>query len=46
MKKLGEGYTYENIGNWFKDKDINMKVVSDICTADKRFERIKLEEIE
>ena len=21
MKELGEGYTYENIGNWFKDQD-------------------------
>jgi hypothetical protein len=21
MKELGEGYTYENIGKWFKDKD-------------------------
>ena len=21
MEKLGEGYTYENIGKWFKDKD-------------------------
>ena len=21
MEKLGEGYTYENIGNWFKDQD-------------------------
>ena len=21
MEKLGEGYTYKNIGNWFKDKD-------------------------
>ena len=21
MEKLGEGYTYETIGNWFKDQD-------------------------
>ena len=31
--------------DWFVEKDIDMKIISDINTADKRFKRITLEDI-